>query len=121
MKFVYYANYLIYFEVARTSALAELGHPYSELEKQNILIPVLTAHCEYIKPGRYGDLLLIKTSRWKLGKARIRFDYMILRGDELLTRGHTEHAFMHPDGRPIRPPKEIIELFPDPESGSIPV
>src|SRR5690606_15597120 len=30
MKFVYYANYLIYFEVARTSALAELGHPYWE-------------------------------------------------------------------------------------------
>lgn len=112
MRFVYYANYLVYFEVARTSALAELGHPYWEMEKQNVLIPVLAAHCEYLKPGRYGDLLTIQTLRWRLGQARIRFEYKVLRDDDLLAHGHTEHAFMHPEGRPLRPPKEIIDLFP---------
>ena len=118
MKFVYYANYLVYFEVARTSALAELGHPYWEMEKRNVLIPVLAAHCEYLKPGRYGDLLLIRTRRWRLGMARIRFEYEVVReagqaGEmELLARGHTEHAFMHPEGRAIRPPREIVGLFP---------
>jgi acyl-CoA thioester hydrolase len=112
MKFVYYANYLVYFEVARTSALAELGHPYWEMEKRNVLIPVLAAHCEYLKPGRYGDLLLIRTRRWRLGMARIRFEYQVLRGEELLATGHTEHAFMHPEGRAIRPPREIVDLFP---------
>lgn len=112
MKFVYYANYLVYFEVARTSALAELGHPYWEMEKRNVLIPVLTSHCEYLKPGRYGDQLTLRTLRWRLGQARIRFDYQVLRGEELLARGHTEHAFMHPEGRAIRPPKAIVDLFP---------
>ena len=113
MKFVYYANYLVYFEVARTSALAELGHPYWEMEKQKVLIPVLTSHCEYLKPARYGDQLRVQTLRWRLGQARIRFEYLVLRGEELLAKGHTEHAFMHPEGRPIRPPKEIVDLFPD--------
>jgi acyl-CoA thioester hydrolase len=112
MKFVYYANYLVYFEVARTSALAELGHPYWEMEKRNVLIPVLVSHCEYLKPGRYGDLLTIRTLRWRLGMARIRFEYQVLRGEELLATGHTEHAFMHPEGRAIRPPREIVDLFP---------
>jgi acyl-CoA thioester hydrolase len=115
MKFVYYANYLVYFEVARTSALAELGHPYWEMEKRNVLIPVLAAHCDYLKPGRYGDLLLVRTRRWRLGMARIRFEYEVVRegGEgELLARGHTEHAFMHPEGRAIRPPREIVDLFP---------
>ena len=113
MKFVYYANYLVYFEVARTSALAELGHPYWEMEKRQVLIPVLTSHCEYLKPARYGDQLLLRTLRWRLGQARIRFEYQVLRGEELLAKGYTEHAFMHPEGRPIRPPKEIVGLFPD--------
>ncbi len=113
MKFVYYANYLVYFEVARTSALAELGHPYWEMEKHNVLIPVLAAHCEYLKPGRYGDSLTIRTKRWRLGHARIRFEYQVLREQELLATGFTEHAFMHPEGRAIRPPKEIIHLFPE--------
>jgi acyl-CoA thioester hydrolase len=118
MKFVYYANYLVYFEVARTMALADLGHPYWEMEKDKVLIPVLAANCEYVKPGRYGDLLTIRTLRWRLGAARIRFEYRVLRGEELLARGFTEHAFMHPEGRAIRPPKEIIALFPPWEGAS---
>jgi acyl-CoA thioester hydrolase len=112
MKFVYYANYLVYFEVARTSALAELGHPYWEMEKRNVLIPVLESHCEYLKPGRYGDSLTVRTRRWRKSAARIRFEYQVLRDQEVLATGHTEHAFMHPEGRAIRPPKEIIGLFP---------
>ncbi len=112
MKFVYYANYLVYFEVARTSALAELGHPYWEMEKRQVLIPVLSAHCDYLKPGRYGDQLTVRTTRWRSGSARIRFEYQVLRDGELLAQGYTEHAFMHPEGRAIRPPKEIIGLFP---------
>ena len=67
MKFVYYANYLVYFEVARTSALADLGFPYWEMEKNGVLIPVLEARCEYVKAGRYGDNLLIRTTRWRSG------------------------------------------------------
>lgn len=118
MKFVYYANYLVYFEVARTSALADLGHPYWEMEKRNVLIPVLESHCEYLKPARYGDLLTIRTRRWRSGLARIRFDYEVLReGGELLARGHTLHAFMHPEGRAIRPPKPLLDLFPQPAPG----
>lgn len=114
MKFVYYANYLVYFEVARTSALADLGHPYWEMEKKNVLIPVLAAHCDYIKAGRYGDKLTVRTLRWRKGAARIRFEYEVLREDgEKLASGYTEHAFMHPEGRAIRPPRDIMDLFPD--------
>ncbi len=112
MKFVYYSNYLVYFEVARTSALAELGHPYWEMEKQQVLIPVLEAQCNYKKPARYGDLLIIFTKRWKISQAKIRFEYEVLRGTELLATGHTVHAFMHPNGHAIRPPNEIMQLFP---------
>jgi len=116
MGFVYYANYLIYFEVARTTALAELGHPYWEMEKQGVLIPVLRAHCEYLSPARYGDTLLIRTTRTRLGHARIHFEYEVLReGEEsLLATGFTEHAFMSPAGKPLRPPVDLAKLFPGP-------
>ncbi len=114
MGFVYYANYLVYFEVARTTALAELGHPYWEMEKQGVRIPVLRAHCEYLKPARYGDALVFRTLRSRLGHARIRFDYEVRREDEnaLLARGFTEHAFMGRDGKPLRPPGSLAGLFP---------
>ena len=119
MGFVYYANYLIYFEVARTTALAELGHPYWEMEKQGVLIPVLRAHCEYLKPARYGDALIIRTVRSRLGHARIRFDYEIRQEwrDSLIATGFTEHAFMGPNGKPLRPPESLAQLFLEKFSG----
>ena len=115
MGFVYYANYLVYFEVARTTALADLGHPYWEMEKAGVFIPVLRAHCEYLKPARYGDTLVIRTRRSRLGHARIRFEYEVRRegGDEILAQGHSEHAFMGRDGKAIRPPRDLAELFPE--------
>lgn len=117
MGVVYYANYLVYFEVARTTALADLGHPYWEMEKAGVLIPVLCAHCEYHRPARYGDALTVRVARSRAGAARIRFDYEIRReGDEdgspALATGFTEHAFMNPAGKPLRPPAEIFGLFP---------
>jgi acyl-CoA thioester hydrolase len=114
MGIVYYANYLIYFEVARTTALADLGHPYWEMEKKGWLIPVLRAHCEYQRPARYGDSLVLRTRRMRLGKARIRFEYELRREgeDALLVTGYTEHAFMSPEGKPLRPPAPLMELFP---------
>jgi len=121
MGVVYYANYFVYFEVARTSALAELGHPYWDMEKRGILIPVLRAHCEYHGPARYGDMLTVRTVRRRLGRARIRFDYSIHRvgadGESAaLATGFTEHAFVNPDGRPLRPPADIMALFPEVEA-----
>lgn len=113
MRFVYYANYFVWFEVARTSALEELGHPYHEMEKRGCLIPVLDARCSFMRPARYGDRITIRVERWKVGAARVRFDYQVLRGNELLATGNTIHAFMHPEGRAIRPPAEIISLFPN--------
>jgi acyl-CoA thioester hydrolase len=114
MGVVYYANYLVYFEVARTTALAELGHPYWEMEKAGCLIPVLRAHCEYLRPARYGDALTVRVARSRISAARIRFDYVVLRAgeDSPLATGFTEHAFMNPAGKPLRPPAEIIGLFP---------
>lgn len=115
MGVVYYANYLVYFEVARTTALADLGHPYWEMEKAGVLIPVLRAHCEYLRPARYGDALTVRVARSRAGSARIRFDYEIRREgeDAVLATGYTEHAFVSPAGKPLRPPKDIFALFPD--------
>jgi len=114
MGFVYYANYLVYFEVARTTALADLGQPYWEMEKRGVLIPVLRSHCEYLHPSRYGDTLILRTRRSRLGFARIRFEYEVHResNPKLLAAGFTEHAFMGKDGKPIRPPSDLMGLFP---------
>lgn len=112
MGFVYYGHYLTYFEVARINALADIGHPYHEMEGKGILIPVLSARVEYKKPARFGDKLIIRSMRHLLGKARVRFSYEVFCKKQLIATGQTTHAFMNRNQKPIRPPVDIAQHFP---------
>ncbi|EEG77140.1 acyl-CoA thioesterase [Dethiobacter alkaliphilus] len=103
MGVVYYANYLAWLEVGRTEYFRELGMPYSEVEKNDILLPVTKAFCQYKSPARYDDEVRVVTSIASLQEVRILFKYELFRRqtNELLAIGETEHAFVNRQGRPV--------------------
>jgi len=101
MGLVYYANYLVWFEVGRTELMRSLELPYREFEKSNLYLPVLKAYCEYKQPARYDDELTIVTHLESLQNVRLIFNYEIFREKELLVSGYTEHAFVNDSGRPV--------------------
>jgi len=112
MGFVYYGNYLRWFEIGRTEMLRALGMSYREVEAAGIRLPVLEARCRYRRPARYDDRGVIETGRAGLRRASLRFTYRVLRepGGELLAEGETEHCFLDARGRPARPPAVFLEL-----------
>lgn len=111
MGFVYYANYLVYFEMARSAMLRDLGFSYGRLEKMGVMLPVLQAHVDYKQPARYEDLITVKTTCHPFRKSRLHIEYEVLRGELLLATGHTEHVCMSPEGRPLRPSPELIRIL----------
>ena len=58
---VHHANYLNYFEVARTEMLRASGITYRELEDAGVFLVVSEANCSYKAPADYDDLLTIRT------------------------------------------------------------
>ena len=52
MGVVYYANYLVWFEVGRADLLRSLGWSYREMEAAGISLPVIDARCQYLRPAR---------------------------------------------------------------------
>jgi len=116
MRFVYYANHFVYYEVARTEWLASRAMPYHVLESTGFAIPVLEAHCRYIAPARYGDDLVVRV-RHGIEGARIRFDYRTFRGSSegaILAEGWTVHVCMDRDGKPRRPSAELRSILERP-------
>ena len=113
MGVVYYANYLVWFEIGRTDWLRETGWTYREMEADGIQLPVIEAHCEYRQGARYDDELEIRTRASQLSPVRIQFDYEVLRRADgvALASGHTVHAMIGPSGRPARLPDRIRNLF----------
>ena len=113
MGFAYYAHYLRWFEIGRAEMLRSLGTSYRAVEETGTSLPVVEAHCRYLKPARYDDLLTLETGVDVLNRASVRFAYRVVRepGQELLATGHTAHCFMGRDGKPGRPAPALAEML----------
>lgn len=111
MGIVYNGNYARFFEIGRTELLRSIGLPYAELEKQGILLPVLSLHVEYLAPARYDDLLMIETHyQHDPNVASIQLSYQISRDDVRIARGSTKHSFLLAESwRPTRPPASFVD------------
>lgn len=108
MGVVYHGNYLPWFEIGRTTLLREMGLPYRQLEEDGYRLPVLEMSARFFRPAVYDDTLAIITTMREKPLLRIRLEYEVRRGDELLVTGRTVHAFVDREGRPVRPPARVV-------------
>ncbi len=114
MGFAYYAHYLRWFEIGRVELLRSRGLSYRDVEARGISLPVVEAHCRYLKPARYDDRIAIATATLERRRASVRFGYRVTREDEeraLLAWGWTEHCFMNPEDKPARPLPDLARLL----------
>jgi len=112
MGIVYYGSYMRLFEIGRTELLRSAGLPYVELELEGLLLPVLEAHCEYLSPARYDEMLEIETMYEMKHSPIIMLQYEVRRTSETLARGWTRHSFVAAlDFKPVRPPRRFFDVM----------
>lgn len=104
MGVVYHGNYYTWFEVGRSEFFNSLGYTYKELEQEGIILPLTESYCEYIKPAKYFDDIIIRTKIIALKGIRITFGYEVIREEDhaLLAKGKTTHAFVNKELKPVR-------------------
>ncbi|WHZ23945.1 MAG: 4-hydroxybenzoyl-CoA thioesterase family active site [Nitrospira sp.] len=74
---VYYANYLKYFERARTHYLEDRGLSVAGLRDQGTQFMVVHVELDYRSPARYGDTLIIETKLAAVGQASLTFAHVL--------------------------------------------
>jgi acyl-CoA thioester hydrolase len=113
MGVLYNAEYLHLFERARSFAMRELGMSYAEVEKRGVILPVREACCRYRKPVSYDQEVIVRVGVEEWKKASMRFAYEIRDPDmsTVYATGMTEHACVSPDGRIVRCPDWLRDLF----------
>ncbi len=110
MQVVYYAEYFVWFEVARTELFRSIGMPYSVISrKRGFHTPVVQAHADYKASAKYDDEVVVRAWTSKVGRSSVRLDYEVtkLPGNELLCTGHTVHVLIGEDGKPMEIPADI--------------
>ncbi len=94
MGIVHHANYLVWFEQARTRLCSEAGFHYAEIEKKGYLLLVTGASLTYRGPSRYGDEVDVACWVDRLGSRGVTFAYSVMRGEALVATGTTEHVWV---------------------------
>lgn len=111
MGVIYYGNYPQYLEIARVEWLRNLGISYQEMEKQGIILPVVSLQITYKKPALYDQLLSVKIMLKNTPSSKIEFDYEIYNeAQELLATANTILVFVDKETfRPIKCPDFVLE------------
>src|SRR4051812_32375281 len=84
MGFLHHANYLVYFEQARTELLRTSGATYKDMEDQGFLLVLTKVEVKYHRPGRYDDILTVRTRVERVTFVRIDHRYEVFSGDQLI-------------------------------------
>lgn len=108
---VFYANYLKFFERARTEMLRALGFEQDELiDEQGVIFVVRSVQIDYLKPARFNEQIQVSAAVTEAKKTSFMFAQEIIRGDDLLCKGEVRIACL--DAQSMRPkaiPAAILE------------
>ncbi|MFZ5547249.1 MAG: tol-pal system-associated acyl-CoA thioesterase [Pseudomonadota bacterium] len=108
---VFYANYLKFFERARTEWLRQLGHGQQALvDATGAMFVVTDSRVRYLKPARLDDELRITVDPAEVRRARMLIAQQAWAGDTLLCEG--EIAIACVDRGTFRPRRIPIDIAP---------
>ena len=109
---VYYANYLKFMERARSDMLRAAGIDQRAAQEDGIgVYAVAEANVRYLRPAKLGDDLLIVSTVQAVRAASVVIHQRVMRGADDLADGRITAAFLGPDDRPRRQPRDWVERF----------
>lgn len=99
---VFYANYLKFFERARTEMLRDMGFEQDLLRaEQNLLFVVRSVQIDYLKPALFNESIKVSAEVTLAKKVSLNFNQVITRGDEVLCKGDVRIACL--DAETMKP------------------
>jgi len=109
---VYHANYLRWFERARSDMLRLLGiDQRAAMEAGEGFYTVAGLTLRFAGPARLDDAVTIESSAIEIGAASVTVRQRALRNDQLLAEADIRVGFVSPDGRPRRQPEAWRAAF----------
>ena len=110
---VFYANYLKFFERARTEMLRAMGYEQDQLiVNEGIIFVVRSVQVDYLSPARFNEQIQVSAEVTLAKKASLTFEQLITRGDDVLCKSIIRIACL--DAKTMRPkaiPENLLELL----------
>ena len=111
MGVVYHANYIVFYEAARTEMFRSIGLPYTLLEQMNIAMPIVEVESKYKAPAFYDEVLTVRATLKELPEVRAVIEYEIFNeAGTVINTGKTVLGYVNMERkRPCRAPQKFID------------
>jgi len=112
---VYYANYLKFFERARTEFLRQYGIEQDQLiANENVIFAVRKISADYLKPAQFNDLLTVESEVIEIKNASLVFSQKIFRANEVCCQAECKIACLTADTlKPRKIPPQVLGAIHD--------
>jgi acyl-CoA thioester hydrolase len=74
---VWHGHYVRYFEDAREDFGKTYGVSYLDFYRNSLAVPIVSIQCDYKKPLRYGDTIIVETVYVNTAAAKLNFNYQV--------------------------------------------
>jgi acyl-CoA thioester hydrolase len=93
---VWHGHYLRYFEDGREAFGKRYGISYLDFYQQGLAVPIVSVHCDFKKPLRYGDAVIVESTFINSAAAKLRFEYKMFesRNRGLVATGYSLQVFV---------------------------
>ena len=108
---VFYANYLKFFERARTEMLRSMGFEQDQLiTEQKLIFVVRSVQIDYLKPARFNEVIDVTAEVTLAKKVSLNFEQVITRDGDVLCKGNVRIACL--DAETLKPktiPEDLLK------------
>jgi len=111
MGVAHHSVYPVWFEVGRTAYIRDFGFPYSRMEEEGLLMPLIELTCKFRSFARYEDELTINTRVITVTKTRQVFLYEVVKDGTVIAEGTTTHIFANKTLKPVNLSKYRPDLY----------
>jgi acyl-CoA thioester hydrolase len=102
---VYYSQYFVYFDVAKSNFLRHEGIDPINLGDRRLRLLAAETHCTFHTPAKFEDSVAVRVWVRKLGNSSIIFDFDVKKGRTALAEGYIANVLVDAVGRPVRLPR----------------
>lgn len=107
---VYHANYLKFFERARSEWLRAVGYELDVLAENGLMFVVTRSEIDYLQPARFNENLEVRSTLYESKRVSFTFEQQLMRADNCIVRGLIKVASVHPETmRPVRLPENLLK------------
>lgn len=110
---VWHGHYIRYFEDGREAFGKRFGISYLDFYQKGIVVPVVSVQCDFKKPLRYGDSVIVETTYLNTAAAKLKFDYKMFetRTNTLVAVGSSVQVFV--DAKTFQLQLTLPDFFAD--------